>query len=148
MAKEYMSFRMLMVYNRNVKGKNKKERLKKKYTRPTPDALMRINLGTCAIELENTKKEDFRYQDKIFPGYEENDRVDIVLYVCTSESILEGVNKNINDYKPPHIVETRFLVVEYKKVLNSDEFIAMNYTKRDYEENINIKDKINIKTGG
>lgn len=142
MAKEYMSYRMLMVYNRNVKGKNKKEKLKKKFTRPTPDALMTINLGTCAIELENTMKEDFRYQDKIFPGYEENEKVDIVLYVCTSDRILEGVNRNINDYKPPHIVKTKFLVVDYEKVINSNKFVAMNYTKKDYEESINIKDKI------
>jgi len=149
-ANEYMSYRMLMVYNRNVKGKNKKEKLKKKYTRPTPDALMRNKLGTFAIELENSKKEDYRYQDKIFPGYAKNDRVDIVLYICTSKSILEAVNKNINNfplYEYDNGYEenkTRFLVVDYNKVLNANEFIAMNYLKRDYEEEIMVKDQIKI----
>ena len=116
--KEYMSYRLLMVYNRNVKGKTKEERLKKKYTRPTPDALMKTDLGTYAIELENTLKQDFRYKKKIFPGYEEEDRIDVVLYICTSDSILENVNRNIVEFNPGN---TRILVVDYKKVMNAKE---------------------------
>lgn len=145
-AKEYMSYRMLMVFNRNVKGKNKKERLKKKFTRPTPDALMKTNdLGTVAIELENTRKEDFRYQNKIFSGYAKDKKVDVVLYVCTSSSILEAVNENINEFPLyEYDYNTRFLVVEYEKVINTNEFSAINYTKDKYDGSISINDKITI----
>ena len=137
LAKQYMSYRMLMVYNRNVGDKEEK------YTRPTPDALMRTKLGTYAIELENTKKEDYRYQDKIFPGYAENDKVDIVLYICTSKSILEAVNKNINKY-PTYDTKTRYLVVEYDKVMNLNEFVAINYEIDKIDDSMEVKDKITI----
>lgn len=143
LAKEYMSYRMLMVYNRNVKGKNKKEKLKKKFTRPTPDALMKDSDDIIAIELENTLKQDFRYQDKIFRGYVINQNVDMVLYICTNKSVFKGVEDNINKFfkkgyieekgKSFKISDTRFLVADYEQVMKGESFTATNY-KTEYGE--------------
>jgi len=131
-VEEYLSYRLLLVYNRNVEDKEYK------YTRPTPDALMRDNGRTYAIELENTLKQDFRYKEKIFKGYEKNDRVDTVFYICTSRSILDNVNRLIKEFSPR---KTSIYVIEYEKLMNAKEkFIAMVY-KRKRNNNIEILKK-------
>ncbi|MFW6030707.1 MAG: hypothetical protein ACOCRO_10735 [Halanaerobiales bacterium] len=134
---EFLSYRLLMVYNKNA-GKDKK------FTKPTPDAIMRRKNDVFAIELENTLKESWRYQQNIFEGYRNNHRekIEFVLYICTSQSIAEGINKEINKFTSPNMLPNpRLLVVEYDKVMKAkNKFIAMNY--RELGNKIDVKDKV------
>lgn len=115
-VKSYLSYRMILIHNRN----SLKE---KKFTQPVPDALYISNDDKIyAIELEKTLKKKSRYQKEIFPGYGADKRIAGVIYVCTSSNILNRINGYLKDGfvkgKYSDFYQKIYLV-DYKKLIKS-----------------------------
>ncbi|MFW5794685.1 MAG: hypothetical protein ACOCV1_04285 [Bacillota bacterium] len=119
---EFMSYRLLQVYNKNNSDN--------KYTRPTPDSLAVVNGKTIAIELENTPKRRIRYEKDIFSGYNEDDRIDYVLYFCTDRNIYEKIIEYVAKYFSKNPINTEILAVDYEKVMKHNTILAVRKDKK------------------